>query len=137
MLWIWSYPVSKKDLLLKSATPKKQAKSLKIFVRNFVFIAFADCRAEILFTHVSQGFSKTRMPPPCTQNSKKPHNPSFWKFLSSSIYYSFPFMFSNFRSIFTAEYYMFKVIPAGLFLGTPPSGCFSLHMPECYTKKIK
>ena len=29
MLWIWSYPVSKKELFLKLAFPKKQAKSLK------------------------------------------------------------------------------------------------------------
>ena len=109
MLWIWSYPASKKELLLKLAAPKKQAKSLKTICEKLVFIAFAGCRDEILFTRVSQGFSKTRIPPPCTWNSKKPNNPSFWKFLSSSIYYSSPFMFSNFRSIFTAGNYIFKV----------------------------
>ena len=62
MLWIWFYPVSKKELLLKLAAPKKLAKSLKTICEKLRF--FAGCRTEILFTCVSQGFSKTRIAPP-------------------------------------------------------------------------
>ena len=29
MMWIWSYPVSKREFLLKLGAPKKQAKSFK------------------------------------------------------------------------------------------------------------
>ena len=47
MLWIWSYPVSKKELFLKLVVPKKQVK----FVKNSVFIAFAGSRAEFLFIY--------------------------------------------------------------------------------------
>ena len=55
MLWIWSYPVSKKELLLKLGVPEKQAKSLK----TKLLLHF---QAEILFkiypfTSISREFS--------------------------------------------------------------------------------
>ena len=46
MLWIWSYPVSKNELFLKLAVPKKQAKPLKTIWKKLRFHCI--CRAEIL-----------------------------------------------------------------------------------------
>ena len=69
----------------RSGYLKSRQNPWKLFAINFVFIAFSGLRAEILFTGVSQGFSKTRVPPLCTWNSKKPNNASLWKFLS--LYY--------------------------------------------------
>ena len=42
MQWIWSYPVSKKVLLLKLAVSKKQEEPSKT-----IFVAFASCMAKI------------------------------------------------------------------------------------------
>ena len=104
MLWICSYPVSKKELFLKSTVPKKHAESLKTIWKELRFYGIYISQ---VFTN---GLAKTSIPRPCMWNSKKPYNQSFWIFLSSSMYDSPPFMFSNFRSTF--------------FLQIPPSGCF-------------
>ena len=124
MLWTWSYPISKKGVVpLNQLFLKSRQNAQKLFARNFVFIEFAGCRAEILFKNNS--FSSISL---CMWSSKKPNNRSFCIFLSIIIfsiflyyYYSSPFMFPTFRSTF--------------FLGTPPSGCFSLYMSKCYTQK--
>ena len=43
MLWIWFCPVTTKELFLKIAAPKRQAKSLKTTLRQLAFITFASC----------------------------------------------------------------------------------------------
>ena len=75
---IWSCPGNKKKLFLKLAVPKTHAKPLKN-LRNFAFIAFAGCSAEISLknkssTSISQGFRKTCLSAPCMWNNKKPNN---------------------------------------------------------------
>ena len=59
MLWIWSYPVSKKEWFLKLAVPIMQAKFLKTICETFM-IVFAGSRAEISLkeTTLSQVFLK-------------------------------------------------------------------------------
>ena len=52
-------------------------------MRNFIFIVFAGCRGEVLlknhsFTSISQGFSKTCIPVPCTWNSEKPNKSGYF-----------------------------------------------------------
>ena len=42
MLWIWSYPLSKKEFFVKLAVPKKQAKSLKTICDKLCF--YCICR---------------------------------------------------------------------------------------------
>ena len=42
MLWLWSYPLSKKDFFLKLAVPKKPEKSLKIICDKRPF--YCSCR---------------------------------------------------------------------------------------------
>ena len=48
LLWIWSYPLSTEELLLKIVLPKSGKNPGKLLVRQFVFITFESCRAEIL-----------------------------------------------------------------------------------------
>ena len=109
ILWIWSYPLTKKEFFLKLAVPKKLAKSLKTIWKELHFYCICSSLKNWnflkhnSFTSISQGFTKTRIPPHCMWNSKKPNNRRFWIFLSSSIYYSSPFMFSNFMSTFFLE----------------------------------
>ena len=128
ILLIWSYPVNKKKLFLKLAVPKKQAKSLEKFLRETSFLlhlqavglkfhkkttlsqAFPLHLAKLTYQLFACGIVKNLII-------------EVWIFLSSSVYYSSPFMFSNFRSTF--------------FLGTPSSGCFSLYRSNVTPKKIK
>ena len=70
------------------------------------------------FRSITQGFSKTYLPPLVRGIVK---TLSFCVFLSSSLYYPSPITFSNLRSTF--------------FLGKPPSGCFTLYVSECYTQQ--
>ena len=100
-------PCKQKKLILELAVELLNY-SWKLFVRNFALIAFAGCMAEILsknisFTSIIRRFSKACIPSACIWKSKKLDNLicwSFWIFFLSSIYYSSPFMFSNFRSTF-------------------------------------
>ena len=121
MLWIWSYSVTRKELLLKLAVPKKQTKSLKTMCDKL--IAFAGCRDEILLKitlsqNIFRGFSKTCIQSSCMWNINKTNNLNFSMFLLSSVYYSSRCMSSNVRSTFV--------------IWAPPNGCFSLCMSECY-----
>ena len=60
-----SYPVSKKELFLKLAVPKKQTKLLELFEVTLVFIAFVSCRARTFnsLITISKEFSKVCLPP--------------------------------------------------------------------------
>ena len=103
MQWIWSYSLTRKELFLKLAVPKKQTKSLKAICDKL--IAFAGCRDEILLKitlsqNIFRGFSKTCIQSSCMWNINKPNNLTFSMFLLSSVYYSSRCMSSNVRSTF-------------------------------------
>ena len=121
ILLVWFYSVNKKELFLKFAVRKKQAESLKTFWRNFVFVVFVGCRAEILlkrnsFASIFQGFNKTFLPALCVWNSKKPNNQSLDIF--------------NIIYILLISLYVFN-----FFLGTISSCCFSLYTSNITPKK--
>ena len=68
MLWIWSYPVSKKELFLKLADPKKQRKLLKTIWSGLGFYCICKLQGSNFiknnsFINISQGFSTTCLPP--------------------------------------------------------------------------
>ena len=91
MSWTSLYPISKKELFLKS-----RQHSWKIFVRNFIL--FWNFIKNNSFTSIDQGFFK--IPSLCMWNTKSPNNlirRSFRISLSSSTYHASPFMFLNFK----------------------------------------
>ena len=110
-------------MFLKLAVLKKAGRNLEKYLRGTSFLLHLQSvrlkfkKKQIFHNYFSRVYQN--LPSLCMWNNKKPNNPicwSFWIFLSSS-----PFKFSNFRST--------------SFLGTPPSGCFSEYMPECYAQK--
>ena len=58
MLWIWSCPVGKKELLLEKAVPKRLSKSLKTTSRVVTFLLHLQAEHQILKTNLSQVFFK-------------------------------------------------------------------------------
>ena len=67
MLWIWFYPLSKKEFFLKLAVPKNLAKSLKTICDRLRF--YYNCRLrgsnfikKNSFTSIHEGFAKLAYP---------------------------------------------------------------------------
>ena len=56
MLWIWSYPVRKKELFLKLAVPKKLAKSLKAIYKELRFYCICDLQSLIVIKKIFHSY---------------------------------------------------------------------------------
>ena len=119
MLWIWFCPVTTKELFLKIAAPKRQAKSLKATCKVVSFYYICKLYTWNIWKQFSQAFLKGFAKIACDVklwNSKKSNNllcRNFSMFINN--YY--------FINLLLFSFFFFSKCLSSFFLGKSPSDC--------------